>query len=152
MWRSAVQICLGLHIAAGQCARGRLKPARDCYSSQGGLAQLARAPALQAGGQRFESVILHPGSRGMIPAVPVRSLTCWTSKTVETNHKECKCEIQLKVWARAAPAGSPLWGSAVCAGAVVREDNKGAWRMPWLTEAMKDAISCDNPRGGANAR
>ena len=26
----------------------------------GGLAQLARAPALQAGGQRFESVILHP--------------------------------------------------------------------------------------------
>ena len=27
--------------------------------SYGGLAQLARAPALQAGGQRFESVILH---------------------------------------------------------------------------------------------
>ena len=26
---------------------------------RGGLAQLARAPALQAGGQRFESVILH---------------------------------------------------------------------------------------------
>ena len=26
---------------------------------EGGLAQLARAPALQAGGQRFESVILH---------------------------------------------------------------------------------------------
>ena len=30
--------------------------------SQGGLAQLARAPALHAGGQRFESVILHQGS------------------------------------------------------------------------------------------
>ena len=28
----------------------------------GGLAQLARAPALQAGGQRFESVILHTGN------------------------------------------------------------------------------------------
>ena len=28
--------------------------------AHGGLAQLARAPALQAGGQRFESVILHP--------------------------------------------------------------------------------------------
>ena len=28
-------------------------------SPHGGLAQLARAPALQAGGQRFESVILH---------------------------------------------------------------------------------------------
>ena len=40
MWRSAVQVCLGLR-------------------TFGGLAQLARAPALQAGGQRFESVILH---------------------------------------------------------------------------------------------
>ena len=30
---------------------------------QGGLAQLARAPALQAGGQRFESVILHHGHK-----------------------------------------------------------------------------------------
>ena len=29
----------------------------------GGLAQLARAPALQAGGQRFESVILHTAWR-----------------------------------------------------------------------------------------
>ena len=34
---------------------GRRREARR----QGGLAQLARAPALQAGGQRFESVILH---------------------------------------------------------------------------------------------
>ena len=31
-------------------------------SPSGGLAQLARAPALQAGGQRFESVILHLSS------------------------------------------------------------------------------------------
>ena len=30
----------------------------------GGLAQLARAPALQAGGQRFESVILHSRGKG----------------------------------------------------------------------------------------
>ena len=36
-------------------------PLASCASalSYGGLAQLARAPALQAGGQRFESVILH---------------------------------------------------------------------------------------------
>ena len=32
-------------------------------SPYGGLAQLARAPALQAGGQRFESVILHIENR-----------------------------------------------------------------------------------------
>ena len=31
----------------------------------GGLAQLARAPALQAGGQRFESVILHISGMGI---------------------------------------------------------------------------------------
>ena len=31
--------------------------------SLGGLAQLARAPALHAGGQRFESVILHHALR-----------------------------------------------------------------------------------------
>ena len=46
MWRSAVQVCLGLHILLSR-------------KGPGGLAQLARAPALQAGGQRFESVILH---------------------------------------------------------------------------------------------
>ena len=48
MWRPAVQVCPGLRGAARR------------YS--GGLAQLARAPALQAGGRRFESVILHPGT------------------------------------------------------------------------------------------
>ena len=33
---------------------------QDLTKNFGGLAQLARAPALHAGGQRFESVILHP--------------------------------------------------------------------------------------------
>ena len=27
---------------------------------------------------------------------------------------------------------------------------KGVWRMPWLLQAMKDVISCDKPRVGAN--
>ena len=35
----------------------------NLYTNLGGLAQLARAPALQAGGQRFESVILHLGRK-----------------------------------------------------------------------------------------
>ena len=37
--------------------------------------------------------------------------------------------------------------------AVPREGDKrvkGAWWMPWLTEAMKDVTSCDKPRVGAN--
>ena len=49
MWRSAVQVCLGLPVSVDV----------NVSVNSGGLAQLARAPALQAGGQRFESVILH---------------------------------------------------------------------------------------------
>ena len=41
----------------------------NLYTNLGGLAQLARAPALQAGGQRFESVILHVFVRKRIDAV-----------------------------------------------------------------------------------
>ena len=32
----------------------------------------------------------------------------------------------------------------------MREESKGARWMPWLTEAMKDAISCDKRGVGAN--
>ena len=64
MWRSAVQVCLGLHIAVRQCASGF-----RAWDYIGGLAQLARAPALQAGGQRFESVILHEFVRKRIDEV-----------------------------------------------------------------------------------
>ena len=42
----------------------------------GGLAQLARAPALHAGGQRFESVILHFLTIG---------LECLNKKFFQTN-------------------------------------------------------------------
>ena len=33
---------------------------------------------------------------------------------------------------------------------VIKKVRKGVWRMPRLTEAMKDVISCDKPRVGAN--
>ena len=33
---------------------------------------------------------------------------------------------------------------------IIEKVVKGAWRMPWLMEAMKDVISCDKPRVGAN--
>ena len=36
------------------------------------------------------------------------------------------------------------------ANTVVKKVRKGVWRMPRLTEAMKDVISCDKPRVGAN--
>ena len=33
---------------------------------------------------------------------------------------------------------------------IIKKVEKGAWRMPWLMEAMKDVISCDKPWVGAN--
>ena len=33
---------------------------------------------------------------------------------------------------------------------IIEKVGKGAWRMPWLMEAMKDVISCDKPWVGAN--
>ena len=48
-------------------------------------------------------------------------------------------------------AGISSW--LILHGSVLRtlaKVKKGAWRMPWLTEAMKDVISCDKPRLGAN--
>ena len=66
--------------------------------SLGGLAQLARAPALQAGGQRFESVILHVSVRKRMDAVnpapdtvgfPIRNeiFDILTHKTVSKDFK-----------------------------------------------------------------
>ena len=63
MWRSAVQVCLGL---------------RKSFVLEGGLAQLARAPALQAGGQRFESVILHD-----IGTHPIVRHALWTVRQIK---------------------------------------------------------------------
>ena len=39
---------------------------------------------------------------------------------------------------------------ARCSFNSLAKEKKGAWRMPWLTEAMKDVISCDKPGVGAN--
>ena len=76
MWRSAVQLCLGL-----RTAQTRIVP---CLPKDiGGLAQLARAPALQAGGQRFESVILH-FSLPLLGIQGQRSMTYCTRRNDQT--------------------------------------------------------------------
>ena len=100
----------------------------------GGLAQLARAPALQAGGQRFESVILHFAAR--LPRLFFDILIKQKKKRHETR---LIIEVQLKY----ASAAMRRIGEKV---------KKGVRRMPWLLQAMKDVISCDKPRLGANGR
>ena len=90
----------------------------------GGLAQLARAPALQAGGQRFESVILHR-----------RSLTCWKKEEQEHEAKTISTQND----------GTSAMESSR------KKVRKGAWGMPRLSEAKKDVISCEKLRRGANS-
>ena len=70
-FRSVVQE-RGLSFFPSSCA---------CAALYGGLAQLARAPALQAGGQRFESVILHESLFG------IEIFDILTHKTVVLNQK-----------------------------------------------------------------
>ena len=49
-------------------------------------------------------------------------------------------------------SGSADWIAAMHEGKadIIKKVVKGAWRMPWLMEAMKDVISCDKPWVGAN--
>ena len=55
------------HVEGAWDYRGSSESGLVATRESGGLAQLARAPALQAGGQRFESVILHQeGLRGPV--------------------------------------------------------------------------------------
>ena len=58
----------------------------------GGLAQLARAPALQAGGQRFESVILHE-LKEIIDMLETQNLNYRKSKAI---HRGSSNELSQK--------------------------------------------------------
>ena len=87
---------------------------------------------MQAGGRRFESGNLHGGARGREPADPA----CRPARfydMMERMKQEYKSEKYERVRAQ-------------------KEVTKGVRGMPWLSEAMKDVISCEKPRGGANGR
>ncbi len=111
----------------------------------GGLAQLARAPVLQAGGQRFESVILHEGGVCYIRVrirTPLRSMTCWEVRSRSPARRKLKvCDNRLFVVCKKLQQTR---------GAKRKEVEKGAWRMPRLPEAKKDVASCEKLRGGAS--
>ena len=68
----------------------------ELHQIPGGLAQLARAPALHAGGQRFESVILHSGKSCCCLVVKLFSclVVCKCSETTkEQNNKTTRQQI-----------------------------------------------------------
>ena len=57
----------------------------------------------------------------------------------------------MKIWSKPKELKVYIIRSVVIQGVyVIMKVIKGAWRMPWLSEAMKDVISCDKSRGGAN--
>ena len=86
---------------------------------------------MQAGGPRFESVILHKTfrleERKFIDILAESSLTC-----------------------EPHPRGWELGKEKDTRVRKFEKVTKSAWGMPWLSEAMKDVISCDKLRGGAN--
>ena len=120
--------------------------------SFGGLAQLARAPALQAGGQRFESVILHSLEERRISCpfrstlsaflIRNRSLACWTRSRGKSDPSPhlLRCGSVREYTLALRRSG----------GLVCEKGSKGVRRMPRLSQAMKGVISCDKPGAGAS--
>ena len=76
---------------------------------------------MHAGGQRFESVILHSKIFDILKETQKRAKDKPKIKSTQTVLKKEHKKV-----------------------------TKGVWGMPWLSEAKKDVISCDKLRGGAN--
>src|SRR5690606_18656396 len=119
----------------------------------GGLAQLARAPALHAGGHRFDSDILHesPRRRGQ---KFIDILGQGAHKIQVLAHAERRNTTDGTMY-RGGPGDGPLPGPFFLGrGEQYKRSgdklDKGVWGMPRLPEATKDAISCENPRGSAH--
>ena len=100
-----------------------------------GYSSIGRAPALQAGGYRFDPGYLHQKISDFSRPMPVgdKSLfdNCIGDKeaSIFTMLVGLRFTLALKYFGQAS---------------------KGIWWMPWRLKAMKDVVSCDKPRGGAN--
>jgi hypothetical protein len=127
----------------------------------GGLAQLARAPALHAGGQRFESVILHHQDalirririgenihtiEGLLHGKPSTLTSTGGHKFFDVGKRVRRKQSIAALFTGYAPSPSLSQESEDI------EVTKGTRGMPWLSEAMKDVISCDKLGGGAHTR
>ena len=72
-------------------------------------------------------------------------MTSW-----HTRHRKSRESREASMRAEApVPSAASSWRGPVWAARAGKAD-KGAWRMPRLTEAMKDVTSCEKPRGGAS--
>ena len=85
---------------------------------------------MHAEGQRFESVILH---FSLLLGITIYDIL------YTRNVKLSKQKLEVYIIPH-----------LLLSATIIKKVIKGAWRMPWLSEAMKDVISCDKLRGGAN--
>ena len=76
----------------------------------GGLAQLARAPALHAGGHRFESDILHSSRRSDKPKMSFNREFVWMRP--KSIHGGYNCDVSIK----------PLQSETYTDGVTIRRD------------------------------
>ena len=88
--------------------------------SLGGLAQLARAPALQAGGQRFESVILHClKEKGTVYSLfTFTFISFFDILTHKTVSKDFKLKTELYIIINSQFTAESMSNQAVCADAI----------------------------------
>ena len=111
---------------------------------QWGRSSAGRAPALQAGGQEFDSPRLH-------------QIAFWTLKTEQKRRKQSAGPWEMS-HGKATSDQSESREKRInesrdgmfLSKAKRNQATKGIRRMPWRHEPMKDAISCEKPRGTAN--
>ena len=120
---------------------------------------MARAPALQAGGQGFDSLALHerPQPRKGQEARTrfferMRKDTKKQAINIVSRESDRHKDNSLGEITRARILMSPCREIRRRDRRGTRQVPQGARGMPWLPEAMKDAAGCEKPRGGANGR
>ena len=134
----------------------------------GGYSSAGRAPALQAGGQRFKSAYLHQPSLKLrlasrscsedvwdVPEVKrfrraldlrynrTSSLTIRSRRVKETS-KDHESELLLEIQGFRLKSRDFKWSK------FYGQATKGTRWMPWRRKATKDVVSCDKPRRAAN--
>ena len=150
------------------------RPSNKAWRSERGCSSVGRAPALQAGGHRFDPVQLHQqhaGGRPSCPSNPERpqasAVVCFWSfgqsdsvvlevRLFFNNLEEVKRTRRNIVvcWVRLYRPDLPRvlggWVSqtpVTQCSALWDQATKCMWWMPWRSQAMKDVAACVKPRG-----
>ena len=145
-------------------------------SSDRGISSAGRAPALQAGGRRFDPVILHqPGEESGMRREKPSKMDFYSVLLTPYGEKVCtffnKMEEGCIAGCRQTEAGDTVElhrrfpgemrgsGTNECfRGRVFSQErarlwdqaNKCMWWMPWRCQAKKDVQACEKLRGAGN--